>query len=501
VMAPVERGLRLEAALAASLPGLLEPFLSRQRWFAGKARIIERAALEDVAWLPGAGEPRALALIGVHYADRAQERYTLPLALADDPGARSGIGRLDPAAGGAWVVDGTGDIATLHALLAGFARAQDLPARAGARLRYGDLGLASGPLFDPAALDPDAIRPMGAEQSNSSVRIGRSHVFKLFRRLAPGENPELEIGRFLTAGGRFRGSPALRGSLTYVDAAGAATTLGVLQDLVASRGDGWATTVAALRGILGAAGVPEPLVRDMLVLGGLTGEFHMALASDPHDPDFAPVPIEAADVARWREQYDTLLHRVLDTLDRRAAGLPEEVRADAEAVVRARALLARPPRLPEPGEAVGFDRIRVHGDFHLGQTLRTEDGYVLMDFEGEPARPLAERRARQCALKDVAGMARSFDYAIEAARAAVGAAAAAGAPPLREAFLEGYLAHTLERGAGFLPRDRQALDAWTDFFELDKALYEVEYELHNRPDWVGIPLRGVRRILDRARDR
>ena len=98
-------------------------------------------------------------------------------------------------------------------------------------------------------------------------------------------------------------------------------------------------------------------------------------------------------------------------------------------------------------------------------------------------------------------MARSFDYAIEAARAAVGAAAAAGAPPLREAFLEGYLAHTLERGAGFLPRDRQALDAWTDFFELDKALYEVEYELHNRPDWVGIPLRGVRRILDRARDR
>jgi trehalose synthase-fused probable maltokinase len=143
----------------------------------------------------------------------------------------------------------------------------------------------------------------------------------------------------------------------------------------------------------------------------------------------------------------------------------------------------------------GFHKIRVHGDYHLGQTLKTPDGFVVIDFEGEPARPLPERRAKSCALKDVAGMMRSFDYATETARAQGGTLPAT--LDLSRPFLDGYLSTAALHGAAFLPRERAAIDAWLDFFELEKALYEVDYEINNRLDWVHIPLGGVLRILRR----
>jgi trehalose synthase-fused probable maltokinase len=187
-------------------------------------------------------------------------------------------------------------------------------------------------------------------------------------------------------------------------------------------------------------------------------------------------------------------------LDQHIGRLSREARQLGEALLRIRAQMTAAVEIPELKPSVGFKKIRIHGDYHLGQVLKTRTGFVVIDFEGEPARPLAERRLKCCALKDVAGMIRSFEYAIEAARTGErNAAEEVIARRLRQSFLDGYLATAIARDVSLLPRDRQAIGAWIDFFEFEKALYEVEYEVNNRPDWAHIPLRGVLRILHRER--
>jgi trehalose synthase-fused probable maltokinase len=363
----------------------------------------------------------------------------------------------------------------------------------------------------------DSVRLLGAEQSNTSIRIGRSHVFKLFRRLGDGENPEVEITRFLTGRTSFRAVPGLRGSLAYEPATGPASTLGVLQDWVENDGDGWSYTVAALREILRGGASTDALYSDMRRLGEITGEFHAALASYPAALAFAPEPATSRDLKGWKSSLATRAECLCRLLAERLTGLPSDVRPLAESLLGRRGRFEELALAPDLDARRGFAKIRVHGDFHLGQTLKVATGFVLFDFEGEPARPLAERRAKHCALKDVAGMLRSFDYAVATARGAeldgqdslAGLCKQASAladqpvrtdppghvPLLREAFLEGYRGRA--RGAVFLPSDQGTLAAWLDFFELDKALYEVEYEVNNRPDWVAIPLEGMRRIMER----
>jgi maltose alpha-D-glucosyltransferase/alpha-amylase len=214
---------------------------------------------------------------------------------------------------------------------------------------------------------------------------------------------------------------------------------------------------------------------------------------------FTPVPASVADRDSWRAALLARAASVSGLLESRVEALPDETSELARSLLRVLPVLAERIRLPEPRGQRGFTLIRVHGDYHLGQTLKTATGFVVIDFEGEPARPLAERRARHCAVKDVAGMLRSLDYAFETARVSAGEVVGgrAATPPLREAFLEGYLSHTLERHVGFLPRDRASLALWLDFFELDKVLYEVDYEVNHRPGWLHIPLSGALRILER----
>jgi maltose alpha-D-glucosyltransferase/alpha-amylase len=242
-------------------------------------------------------------------------------------------------------------------------------------------------------------------------------------------------------------------------------------------------------------------------LGELTGRLHMALASAPAGMPIAPAPIEPSDLSAWQAGMQAHLDRVMGALAGALDSLPAPVRD------MARPILADVPCLRDglsALRALGTERvmkIRVHGDYHLGQVVRTEDSFRILDFEGEPSRPLAERRAKQCALKDVAGMLRSFAYAAQAAWLSatdaapelpdLGARLAPGAERweqgVRGAFLDGYLAETLARGAPFLPRRRETFDAVLRVFELDKAIYEVRYELDHRPAWLRIPLEGLRR--------
>jgi maltose alpha-D-glucosyltransferase/alpha-amylase len=236
----------------------------------------------------------------------------------------------------------------------------------------------------------------------------------------------------------------------------------------------------------------------MASLGRTTAGFHAALASDSGTPAFRPEPVGRGDVEAWRSGFVAQARRSIDLVARHHAAWSGEARRLGAAV------LARSGRLPafpvgsDRAPAAGFLKIRIHGDYHLGQTLKTPDGFAIIDFEGEPSRPIEDRRRKHCALKDVAGMLRSFDYAIETAGRHHPAASSTlrSSLNLRESFLAGYLATVGRADVTSVPRDRGELEAWLGFFEFEKALYELEYEINNRPAWVDIPLRWIVRSLE-----
>ncbi|MGE5175974.1 MAG: maltokinase N-terminal cap-like domain-containing protein [Hyphomicrobiales bacterium] len=488
----IDRAL-LGGALARTLPS----FLPGRRWYGAKARALASVALEDAAWLGADGGAEALAVVAARYEDGGTERYALLVALRDDPRDLPVLGRYDGTDASPWLVEATGDPAALALLLARFDDPGDVPTREGV-LRIGDVvppaGAANGWM---AAAIAEGLRPLGVEQSNTSVRVGRRLVWKLLRRVESGENPEVEIGRFLTTRTTFRAVPALRGSATLLRAGSSPVTVGVLQDWIENEGDGWSWTIERLRGILGGEEPAERLAAEIAGLGRVTADFHLAISSDPDVAGFAPEPPSLRD---WESLHASILarcDRVAASLDRAEARLEEPERAAAQAFLRRRDELASRLPAPDRADAIPFRAIRVHGDYHLGQTLKVSSGFLLIDFEGEPARPLAERRRPQSALKDVAGMLRSFDYAWEVARA--GLAAPETPPPdlLRAPFLESYRARVLRAPLPIVPGNPERFREWISVYELDKALYEVEYELNHRPTWLGIPLRGVLATLDR----
>jgi maltose alpha-D-glucosyltransferase/alpha-amylase len=310
--------------------------------------------------------------------------------------------------------------------------------------------------------------------------------------------------------------PQLAGAIEYAPAEGPSITLGVLHVFTRNQGDGWGWTIehlARLREFVATHEQHEPLtgarlgglVRDfssgtldaLRRLGELTGGLHVALASDPGDPAFAPEPIADPDVTGWRTRMAGDLERTLRILGDRRDRLTVAARQRAEA------LLAEPLGLAAclDGLAVlpteGCHKIRIHGDYHLGQTLRTDGDFVILDFEGEPARVLTERRAKHCALRDVAGMVRSLDYAVASALGEGDVVQAAGETWRRLAvdmFLDAYLEATRAATVRLVPVSRPALGAALAAFALDKALYEVRYEIDNRPAWIEVPLRGLERL-------
>ena len=354
--------------------------------------------------------------------------------------------------------------------------------------------------------------------ANTIVALDERLFLKAYRRLQVGGNPEVEIGRFLTDVVHFRNSVPVAGSVEYVGADGSTTVLALLQAYVANQGDGWAYTLNHLDRVLEQSPAqPEPpgtgvdlhggylaLIR---TLGRRTGELHAALATRTGDPAFDPEPITAADVAAWTRRVGAAAAEgarsardaAQDALRRGAVGGGRTARAARGASPRASRRTAR--------DRVTAGKTRVHGDLHLGQVLIAQNDFMIADFEGEPARTLAERAEKQTPLKDVAGMLRSFDYAMHAALANVGPERSEAHAQLesvgrewqaqaREAFLDGY--EDIARASGLaLPRgDGRGL---LELMLLEKAFYELRYELENRPDWVRIPLRGLSDILGPGR--
>jgi predicted trehalose synthase len=412
----------------------LAAWIARQRWFGAKSRRIVGTHVGDRIRIGDA----TVYVVGVRLDDESAHTYVVPLR--DEPP----------------LADAFDDPAFCRALLHLIATT----GRAG-RERGAILGRPS--VAFPAGLPGNvAVRKLTGEQSNTSVTFGDALIVKHFRRLVPGVNPELEMSRYLTERVAFPYTPRLAGALEYLAPDGALATLAVAHELVPGARDGWRWLLERLAQGDGA----RPALRR---LGERTAALHLALARETADPAFDVEPITAADVTAWT----AAVQRQLDAARTALGGsLPGGVAARVDATGLA--------------ALAGAVKLRHHGDFHLGQTLAVADGedFAIIDFEGEPMRPLEERRRKHTPLRDVAGMLRSLGYA-----AASGAAAAGWEADARAAFLDGYRA-TAGR-APFLPADDTGFARALAVLEVEKAAYEIVYEANNRPDWVAIPVRGL----------
>jgi trehalose synthase-fused probable maltokinase len=445
----------------------LQDWVVPQRWFASKARQV--SGLEVLQGVPLRDEEPllVLALISARFPAGTHDLYQLPLGIrpASDGWEKGVIAEVD----GWTIYDGLTDPVHAHELLE--------------RMRQSSVARAGGSTLtfrwaDNADLNGNAdVRPMGVEQSNSSMVFGDALVLKSFRRLEPGVNPELELLRFLDEHS-FENIAPLAGWYQYegrlVD-----STLGILQQYLAGARDGWDLAVSE------DGEDPYRLIEQLDALGEVTGRMHSVLGSDAGDPAFAPEDPSDEGLALITATVDEEIEKIFKDL-------PDEDDLIAPICGRSQDVRERLKQLSRIG--VGGRVIRTHGDYHLGQVMLTERGWVVLDFEGEPARTLPERRQKRSPLRDVAGMLRSFSY-VAAAGDILGTRQMPEdwEPRARAAFLEGYFR---EVDQGLLPPGQESTEKLLAVFELEKAVYELNYEINNRPDWVGIPVNSIMRLLE-----
>ena len=464
----------LESAEFAT--GVLPAMLRSARWFGGKAHPLRE--VRAVAFLPvGDTDAGRLILIEAHYTNRSPETYILPVQLAPEaPVNAPVIARLN----GGFLFDALHDARFREALFNLILHEKSVRAGDGeiAGIRGAALSAVASEMASP--LDSKAL---AAEQSNSAIVYGDRFFLKLYRKPEPGENPDAELIRFLSERRGFAHVPAFCGAIEHRPARGSSRTLALLVANVASEGDAWAFTLAHLHD----DGYPARARQ----LGQRTAEMHLALAADLEDAAFAPEPFTTHEQLALCDSARAATRQTMELLGKKLAQIPDAHRPDVAALIaREEEILARLSTL-EQREIIAT-KTRHHGDYHLGQVLNTGSDFVIIDFEGEPARALAERRMKRSPLRDVAGMLRSFHYAAHS----VHEPAEAWAQNTSRLFLEAWLAAA--KGASFIPEDPRALDALLEIHLLEKAIYEIDYELNHRPDWVFIPVRGVLQILDDA---
>ena len=495
---------------------ILPTFLPNHRWFAGKDRPIDSVRLEDGLTFGRSGEEDGYLLLLLAVEQEGEtHRYQLPLAPHWDEEA------LRPASPDLpFTLAKLRRFRTIGALQDATISAEF--ARSVLRLIRGegaiDRRLRAEAFGELEALDLDAaeVRRVGTEQSNSSVIVGDKAVLKIYRHLEAGTHPELEVVRYLTREAGFENTPALLGSLALEAEAGETTALAIVQALVFNEGDGWRVMLNYLDRELEErhfererAETAEDIADAANLalverLAHRTAEMHRAFARASEDPAFAPEPALAADLERWKEGAAAALDRAMAALARVRERLDTDAKETAGRILEGRDALRRHVEAiaVDPG---GMAKTRLHGDYHLGQVLVAERDFYIIDFEGEPSKSVEERRMKTAALRDVAGMIRSFDYAAHAAAGRVAARLPDGARTVRadamywrdaavRRFLAGYREHLGD--CGVWPADAASGLRLIELFVLEKAAYELAYEAANRPDWVHIPLAGLRASLE-----
>ncbi|HVC29984.1 MAG TPA: putative maltokinase, partial [Steroidobacteraceae bacterium] len=489
---------------------IVPQYLAAQRWFAGKGAAIGSVRLLDHAERQ---DPLPRWFAGIYSVDSqgVSERYFVPLAIAFEDTEEARWRRLQPAALArvrqqatvGVLADACADDGFARAILDAIGASAELPTQEG-RVRFIPTALYAQLRGDPAAELP--VSPTGAQTSNTTLRVGDGLFLKIYRRLQPGLNPELEIGRYLTEVAHFPNIVPVAGAVEYTNRESVDYTLALLQAFVPNQGDGWTYTVDYLARFLedrrsgvpildDAHGLYLSLVRTLAIR---TAELHRALAGATDDPAFAPEPITAEDLTAWTAATHASAQATLTLLQARLPDLPPAAAADAQALLARRDTLLR--RIEECKSAVPRGlKIRRHGDYHLAQVLLNRNDFIIVDFEGEPGRTLAERGIKHSPLTDVAGMLRSFAYARHAAleRCAQQGGDDCGRweaqlqsweQETRRTFLACY--DGIASATGLYESLREAQPLLT-LFEIDKALYELRYEIGNRPDWTRIPLHSL----------
>jgi maltose alpha-D-glucosyltransferase/alpha-amylase len=506
---------------------ILPNYLRGCRWFGAKARTVREVKVSEEIPISAASDAARFWFVEVHYTDGTPETYTLPVQVASGDAAHA-VERNAPHAVIARF-DGSKDAILFDAVWdAGFREKlfrlmQDRHRTSG---KAGDLvGTANESLTQNIrSVVPSEV--LSVEQSNSSMLFEDKFFLKLYRKLEDGVNPDVEVTRFLTERSTFQNVPAFGGAIEYRRAPNnEPTVVCLLQSAVAAECDAWKLTldsvgryyerVLAKKGDLQNQITPEATLLDELIggiypekaklLGQRTGELHRALASDTDDRAFAPEPFNAMAQRSVYQNMRASLRRAFTLLQKKLPDLPEAFREEVREVLGSEKKILAQEKLILDRRS-GAAKIRIHGDYHLGQALYTGKDFIILDFEGEPARALNERKLKRSALRDVAAMMRSFQYA---------AYSALWQPAMRSedvpflerwadlwycqmssVFLQSYLVTT--SGAIFVPQNEEDLQVLLEAYLLDKAVYEIGYELNHRPDWVVIPIRGIKHILRSA---
>src|SRR5437763_3658401 len=506
---------------------ILPNYIQTCRWFGSKARTLRELKVVEQPGVSSDADAARFWFVVVSYVDGPTETYALPVKIALGNAARA-VSRSAPHAiiarlAGAEetiLYDAVWDAKFRSQLFEAIVQRQIMKGHAG------DLvGIAGKAMAAESSVAVDKSQVLGGEQSNSSMLFDNKFFLKIYRKLEDGVNPDVEITRFLTEHANFPNVPAFVGAIEYRRKKSEPTVVCLLQSAVPNESDVWARTLDAVgryyERVLGRkadlqnqATPPASLLDELIggvypekakLLGQRTGELHLALASNNDDRAFAPEPFNAMAQRSVYQSMRTLLRRAFTLLEKKLSNLSKVSREEAKQVIAAeQEILAREKRLLD--RRSNGAKIRIHGDYHLGQVLYTGKDFVILDFEGEPARALSERKLKRCALRDVAGMMRSFQYA---------AYSALWQPAMRKedvpflerwadlwyrqissVFLQSYL--KTASGAIFVPQNPDDLQIMLEAYLLDKAVYEIGYELNHRPDWVVIPVRGIKHILKSA---
>jgi maltokinase len=498
----------IEAALAATL--------AQERWFADKHRQLRQVRIEQTFWIQREAPGLVIALVEVDFEDGIAASYQLVLGIRPwdrhlRPDLQSVARRVGAEAGdddqgkSSWAVyDGFADAQVAAQFLAALSSGDSIKGSPSGRLRF---RLLHPPLPPLAALEPNQMAPK--DQSQSTVLYGDEVLIKVLRRVWPGVSPEVELLEALDAVG-FTGIARPLG-VVEADTDGTTVSLAVAQTYLRNGTDGFSLALTSLRDLYGdllidadgAVPLPEDCVKAVQrqgssfagaagQIGVLTADMHLALAGLDSAPELTPRPLSGDDLQVIADDLDSLTEKLLGLDDPRLE--PLAVHANA-----LRELAQQVVGLTPSGKA-----IRIHGDYHLGQLLRTDAGWHALDFEGRPSLPISVRRRKATPLQDLAGMLRSFDYAATVAlRQQVDAAAVSAASlgpygrawsgVARDAFLSHYFASIGDHG--MVPSDRHTIRVLLTCLQASQALYEVDYELRSRPDWVAIPLEGIARLL------
>ncbi len=459
---------RVGEALASSMS-----WLQAQRWFGDKSRTLVGVSVEIFASVQLRADRAALIVARCAFDTGADSLYFVPLVgfqnESTEAGAQPGRGHS--------VRDALTDTDFLAWLLAGF---QDR--RAATATGTWTWSATHGSDRELALVDVYDSRVMDVEQSNTSIMFDHRIMAKVFRRLQPGINPDLEVTRYLTETAEFAHVPRVYGVLE-LEHDGKTYVLGALQQFVTNVGDGWGWLLEELRNLTRER--RSALLADVSLLGRRTAELHVALGADTSDEAFRPD-------AMTSEQSTLLSGRVVEELERTIALLRARSAGTDEDLAELETKLRR--RIGETKALVGTLQIRVHGDYHLGQVLRTVDhDFAIIDFEGEPSRSIAQRREKFSPLRDVAGMLRSLDYAVGASTKAVSNAQHIAlirdwGKDARASYLTGYRGAIGKGDPRLVPATDETFDAALHVLEIEKSLYEARYEMDNRPDWLSIPL-------------